>query len=120
MHLESDKYGWHLPREVQKLWKNFEQTSRGAAHALSVHVFKTCPRFKGLWNVPEKPGSFGYFEAHKSEVAARTAIAESISGFVIYMSYMAFLVTLCQVDPSNPHFNISLATVFENAAINVH
>ncbi|KAF8960571.1 hypothetical protein BDZ97DRAFT_1760686 [Flammula alnicola] len=74
IQLASDSYGWHLPRDVQKSWKTFKQTTRAVAEKLSCYLMLRSPELHDLSHQPEKPGSYGYFTVHSTEQEARQAI----------------------------------------------
>jgi hypothetical protein len=61
------------------------------------------PEFNGLWDEPEKPGLYGYFNSYSTEAETCQALVESVNGFVIYAAYISFLITLCRYyDASTP------------------
>ncbi|PPQ81890.1 hypothetical protein CVT26_014321 [Gymnopilus dilepis] len=125
VRLVQGSYGWHLPTEVAKKWKEFEQTTRKVAQFLDACILKKHPQFCGLWTAPEKPGSFGYFEAHKSESEARQSLVKSLDAFIIHIAYMAFLNCLLSADPlcSNSRKSIDdIITAYssERLSLNLH
>ena len=90
VNLIHDRHGWHLPRDTQKEWKNFEHVIRANAEKISEYLKMRFSEFNGLWDEPAKPGLYRYFSVHSTEAEARQATAASIDAFVIYMAYICF------------------------------
>ena len=92
--LVHDRYGWHLPCDTQKEWKRFEHVIRASAEYMSGYLKAQFVELSNLWDVPPKPGSFGYFDVQSTEAEARQAIGKSIDAFLVYMAYISFLFAL--------------------------
>ena len=123
IQLTHDRYGWHLPRDIQREWKHFEQLIRANAQRISDYLLAKFSELTGLWEVPEKPGSFGYFGVQSTELEARQAIAESIDAFVVYLAYTSFLIALYHYYPqssSTSHSSLSFRQLIQSTGLNFH
>ena len=92
--LVHDRHGWHLPRETQKEWKNFEHIIRASAERIVDFLQTQFVELSDLWDLPPKPGSFGYFTVQSTEAEARQAVGLSIDAFLVYLAYISFLFAL--------------------------
>ena len=98
-----DWFGWHLPRDKAKEWKNFKHLIRASAEYMSKKIKEQFPEFNSLWDEPAKPGLYRYSNSCSTEAQACQAIAESIDTFIIYAAYISFLIALCRYyDASSP------------------
>ena len=98
-----DQFGWHLPHDKAKEWKNFEHLIRASAKHMSKKIKERFPEFNGLWDKPAKPGLYGYSNSCSTEAQACQAIVESDDTFVVYAAYISFLMALCcYYDASSP------------------
>jgi hypothetical protein len=113
-----DRHGWHLPHDKAKEWKTFEHLIRASAECMSSKLKERFPEFNGLWDEPEKPGSYGYFNAYSTEAETCQALVESVNAFVIYAAYISFLIALCRYyDASTPR---SLRQLFQISNSKIH
>jgi hypothetical protein len=113
-----DQYGWHLPRDKAKEWKNFEHLIRASADLMSNKLKERFPEFNGLWAEPAKPGLYGYFTSHSTKAEACQAIADSVDAFIVFAAYISFLIALCRsYDASSPR---SLRQLFEVSNSKIH
>src|SRR6202522_1424879 len=92
--LQHDHHGWHLPRATAKDRKTFERLLRQMGEHLHCFLMKTFPHIECIWTIPANPGSYGYFEGHKSQDEAFAAVKDSIRAFVLYAAYISFLIGL--------------------------
>ena len=121
--LTHDRHGWHLPRDTQKEWKNFEHLIRTKTQHISNYLQRQFSELTGLWEAPQKPSSFGYFGVQSTELEARQAIAQSIDAFVVYMAYTSFLIALYRYYPqpsSTSRSSSSLRQLTQSTGLNFH
>ena len=95
--LEQDKYGFHLPEKVAKSWKTLEQSCCQATSVLHSSFEHYHTKLSLTCLVPIKPSEFSYFMVHSFEEKARSAISESLDGFVILFAYLSFCIAICKL-----------------------
>ena len=119
--LQHDHHGWHLPRATAKDWKTFERLLRQMGEHLHCFLMKMFPHIECIWTIPANPGSYGYFEAHKSQDEAFAAVKDSIRAFVLYAAYISFLIGLfhCHQRPGD-WVNYTTSTLLQDVDISAH
>src|SRR5277367_1366787 len=121
--LVHDRHGWHLPRDTQKEWKNFEHVIRASAESMSDYLTVQFVELSNLWDVPAKPGLFDYFDVQSTEAEAHQAISKSIDAFLVYMAYISFLFALHYYYPATrntPYPRSSFQPVIQAIDLRLH
>lgn len=98
-----DTHNWHLPRQVAKDWKALENVLVLATQNLLSFFRQNHPNTQLVFASPELPSTYGYFNTHESEGAARSALSVSLDAFTIYLGYFSFIIAICQfgIDPQS-------------------
>ena len=91
-----DTHDWHLPRQVAKDWKALEHVLVLATKNLLSFFRQNHPKTHLVFTSPELPSTYGFFDTHKSEAAARSALSVSLDAFAIYLGYFSFIVAICE------------------------
>jgi hypothetical protein len=103
-----DTNDWHLPRQVAKDWKALEIVLALATKNLLSFFGQNHPKTHLAFTPPNLPSTYGYFDTHKSEAAARSALSVSLDAFAVYLGYFSFIVAICQfgIDPQSCTINV--------------